>query len=134
MDRLDHVTSYRLGLALTVATALALVVLSGALGVLGAGEADRVYVVVLAVLLLGTAAARLRPAPMAVALLATAGTTVVVTAVALLAELPSPDASVVDIVGITAMFAAGFAVAAWLFRRGAAPLSADRARTPAPRG
>lgn len=128
-------TSYRLGLALAAGTALFLVLVSGAVGILGSGgRPDRVYVVVLAVLVLGTVLARLRAPGMALALLATAATQVVVTSTALVGGLHPAGASVPDILGITAMFAVLFATAAWLFRRADGPVTADRPRTPAPRG
>ena len=131
-------SAHRLGLALTAATAVLLVLAASALGILGdGGRPDRVYVVVLAVLLLGSVVARLRAAGMVVALLGTAAAQVVVTAVALLGDLAPPDASVVDVVAVTAMYAGLWATAAWLFHRASGARSAvsvGRPRTPAPRG
>jgi hypothetical protein len=113
-------TYYRLASALAIATVLFLVLAIGALGILGeGGRPDRVYAGVLAVAILGTLIARLRAPGMARALLATAVTQVLVTVVALLAGLPPEGASVVDILGINAMYAALFALSAWLFRRAA---------------
>ena len=71
-----------------------------------------------AVLVLGTIVARLRAPGMALALVATAATQVLVTVVALVAGLPQ-DASIVDVLGINAMYAALFCLSAWLFRRAA---------------
>ena len=114
-------TSYRLAIVVALATALLLVLGIGALGVIGAGgRADRGYLAVLLVLAVGTAIARLRPRGMAVALLATALTQVLVPVVVLAAEVPGTEGvSVVDVVGLTAMFAGLFGVSAWLFRRAA---------------
>ncbi len=66
---------------------------------------------------------------MAVALTATALTQVLVAAIAVVAVAAGVDdfegASIVDIVGINAMYAALFGLAAWLFRRSAAQRSAQ---------
>ena len=91
----------------------------GALGIIGdGGRDDRIYAAVLAVLAIGTVVARLRPHGMSLALLATALTQAVVTVVALVVGVPE-DASVVDILGINAMYVALFCLSAWLFRRAA---------------
>jgi hypothetical protein len=64
---------YRLGVGVALATALFLILGSGAVGIIGAGgQPDRIYAAVLAVLVVGTVIARLRPAGMAVVLAATA--------------------------------------------------------------
>lgn len=113
-------TSYRLGLALAVVTAAFLVLVSGAVGIIGAGEEDGVYLVVLVVALLGAVLARFRAGGMVLAMLATALTQAVVTATVLLAGVAEEvGASVFDLVGITAMYVALFAAAAWLFHRAA---------------
>lgn len=121
---MDTATTYRLALALTVATAAFLVLAIGALGIIGAGgRPDRGYAAVLVVLLLGSVVARLRARGMALTLAATALTQVVVTLVVLLTGQHEVDgASSVDVLGITGMYAALFGGAGWLFRR-----SADRA-------
>ena len=112
-------TSYRLGLALAVATALFLVLAVGALGIVGAGgRPDRFYVAVPVVLAVGTVAARLRARGMALALVATALTQTLVTAYAFLTGVPE-GASVVDILGINAMYVSLFSLSAWLFHRAA---------------
>ena len=64
---------------------------------------------------------------MSLALLATAATQVLVTVVALVAGVPE-EASIVDILGINAMYAALFCLSAWLFRRAAeqdSPVAVD---------
>ena len=123
--------SYRLGLGLTVATALFLVLGIGALGIIGpGGRPDRAYAAVLAVLVVGAVVARLRSDGMALALAATALSQVVVTLVVFLAGLHHTEgASVVDILGINAMYTALFGASAWLFHRAAeqpAPVAAGR--------
>ena len=113
--------NYRLGLALATGTALFLVLGIGALGIIGEGGSnDRMYLAVLAVFLIGTIAARFQPRGMALALAATAVTQVVVGLVAIGRGLhTSPGASVLEIVGLTFMYAVMFAASAWLFQRAA---------------
>jgi hypothetical protein len=115
-------TSYRLALGLAVATLLFLVWAVGALGIIGeGGRPDRVYVAVLAVAVLGSALARLRPRGMALALAATALTQALVTVGALATgQQHTEGASVVDILGINAMYVVLFGLSALLFRRAAA--------------
>ncbi|WP_162599882.1 hypothetical protein [Nocardioides solisilvae] len=112
-------TAHRLGLALTLGTLLALVLGAGALGIVGEGGApDRAYVMVPVVVLLGSALARLRAAPMVAVALAAALTQVVVTATLLLAEVHvAAGGNVPDVLMVNAGYAAGFLVAAGLFRR-----------------
>jgi hypothetical protein len=124
-------TAYRLAVATAVATVLLLLFGIGALGVIGeGGRPDRVYLAVFAVLAVGTVLARLRAGGMALVLAATAFTQVLVAVVALLAGLPE-GASVVDLAGITAMYAGLFALSAWLFRRAAEQRTAVDAEHPA---
>ena len=112
-------TSYVLGIGAALGTVLFLILAIGALGIIGdGGRDDRIYLAVPAVLVIGTAIARLRPHGMALALLATAATQVLVTVIALVTGVPA-EASIVDILGINAMFAALFCLSAWLFRRAA---------------
>jgi hypothetical protein len=113
------ITPYRLGMAAAVGTALVLLYGMGALGVIGAGgRADLMYFGVLGVLLIGAVAARLRAPGMALALGVTALGPVAIAAIALIAGLQDKEgASVVEILGLNAMFAAGFGLSAWLFLR-----------------
>ena len=114
-------TYYRLGAAIALLTVLFLVWSIGALGIIGeGGKPDRMYLGVLLTLVVGTAAARLRPRGMAYALVATATAQVVVAVVALaMGQQDAPGASTAEILGLTAMFAALFALSAWLFWRSA---------------
>ena len=114
-------TYYRLAVGLALATVLFLVLVVGAVGIIGAGgRPDRIYAGVLAVCAIGTVLARLRPRGMALALTATALAQVVATGIALVAGLhQDAGASVIDLVGITAMYAALFGASGWLFWRAA---------------
>jgi len=114
-------TSYRLGALVALGTAFVLLFGVVALGIVGdGGPWDLLYVGALAVGLVGAVVARFRAAGMALALGATAGATVVAGVVALVVVLVRDlDASVLDLVGLTGMFAVLFAVSAWLFRRSA---------------
>ena len=120
---MSNTTYYRLGAGVALTTALFLVLGIGALGIIGeGGRPDRIYAAVLGVLVVGSALARLRPLGMAVALMATALTQAVVTATALLAgSHDTAGASVVDMLGITAMYAVLFSLSGWLFWRAAEP-------------
>ena len=118
-------TSYRLATAVAIATVLFLVLAIGALGIVGeGGRPDRVFAAVPVVLAIGTAVARFRARGMALALVATALTQVFVTGIALIVWHDTEGASVVDILGINAMYAALFGLAAWLFRHSAEQQSA----------
>ncbi len=122
-------TYYLLGVGAAVGTTLFLILAIGALGIIGdGGRDDRMYLAVPTVLVLGTIVARLRAPGMSLALLATAATQVLVTVVALVAGVPK-EASILDILGINAMFAALFCLSAWLFRLAAdGPVVATESR------
>ena len=121
LDRVSARTSYRLAIGVAVGTVLFLLSGIGALGIIGSGgEPDRMYLGVLAVLAVGTLLARLRPRGMARVLAATALATVVVAVIALATGLQDTEgASVLEILGLTAMYAGLFGLSAWLFRRAA---------------
>ncbi len=126
-------TFYRAAVAVAVATALFLILAAGAVGIIGDGDHDRIYLGVLVVLVIGTVVARLRPGGMAVALVATALAQALITLTAFLAGLHE-GASSIDIVGINAMYVALFTLSAWLFRRAAGQRSdAPVAAQPGPR-
>lgn len=122
-------TYYRLGLGLALATVLFLVWAIGALGIIGDGSRhDRMYLAVIGVLVLGTVLARLRARGMALTLAATAAAQAVVGGVALVAGYHEvPGASVLEILGLTGMYAALFAASAWLFRQSAEAAHPPRA-------
>ena len=114
-------TYYRLGVGVAVGTVLFLVWAIGALGIIGeGGRPDRMYAGVVAVLAIGTVVARLRPRGMALALVATALTQMLVAGIALGAGLQHTEgSSVVEILGLNGIYAALFGLSAWLFRRAA---------------
>lgn len=110
---------YALGATLALGTTAVLVLGAGAVGIIGdGGRRDLAYVAVLAVGAVGVALSGLRAKGLAVALGAMALTQVAVTVVAILGGL-ADDASVVDLLWLTALFAGGFAGAAASFHRAA---------------
>ena len=105
-------------LGVSVGTVLFLLFGIGALGIVGDGDIDWLYLAGPVVGLVVAAATRFRPGGMALALGATAVTTLVVGLVALLlVALGTADGSVLDVIMLTVMYAGLFAVAAWLFSR-----------------
>lgn len=107
---------YVLALGVSIGTVLFLLLGIGALGIVGDGERDWLYLAAPAVGLLVAVVTRFRAGGMALALVATAGTTVVAGATAVvLVATDHATASIADVVMLTAMYAALFAVAAWLF-------------------
>jgi hypothetical protein len=114
--------AYRSAVALALATALFLVWGVLALGVIGVegDPADRMYIGVLAVGIIGSVIARFRPHGMTRALAATAIAVGVVAVIALLlGKHESPVTSVGELVGLNVMFAAMFLGSSWLFHRSA---------------
>ena len=112
--------AYRSGFAVAGATALFLLWGMGALGIVGVegDPADLMYLAVLAIGLGGAIVAGLRPQEMARAMFVTAGATVLVGLVALaLGKHRAEYSSVLEILGLTGMFAALFAASGMLFRR-----------------
>lgn len=113
---------YLLALGVSVGTVLFLLLGVGALGIVGDGDRDAVYLLAPAVGLLVALVVRFRPAGMALALAAAAVTTVLAGAWSVVVVATDRvDASLLDVVMLTGMYAALFAFAAWLFSR------ADRA-------
>ena len=113
---------YLLALGVSVGTVLFLLLGVGALGIVGDGDRDAVYLLAPVVGLLVALVVRFRPAGMALALAAAAVTTVLAGAWSVVVVATDRvDASLVDVVMLTGMYAALFAFAAWLFSR------ADRA-------
>jgi hypothetical protein len=109
---------YAIAMAVSVGTVLFLLLGIGALGIVGDGDRDWVYLAAPAVLLVVALATRFRPQGMAYASGAAAVTTVVAGAVAIgLVATDDVAASVPDVVMLTAMYAGLFAVGAWLFAR-----------------
>lgn len=118
-------TAYRAAIAFAVGTAVFLVWGIGALGVLGTegDPADRMYLGVLAIGVVGALLARFRATGMALAMSSVSAATVLVGLVALvLGKQHAEHSSVLEILGLTGMYAGLFAASAWLFRTaGSAP-------------
>jgi hypothetical protein len=109
---------YLLALGVSVLAALFLLFGIGALGIVGDGDRDAMYLAGPVVALLVAAVTRFRASGMAVALAAASLTTVAAGAVAVvLVATDRESAPLLDVVGISAMYAALFALAAWLFTR-----------------
>jgi hypothetical protein len=120
--------TYRAAVGIAVAASLILIVVNGAVGVIGSedDDANLMYGGVIAVAIIGALIARFRPRGMARALVATALAQTLVAAIALIAGLGSTGARWPwDVVGLTAFLVALWLTSAWLFRMAA------RERTPA---
>jgi hypothetical protein len=122
-------TAYRAAVAVAVGAALFLVWVMGAVGVIGVegDRADLMYFGVLAIGISGAIVARFRSDGMARAMFVTAAATALVGVIALmLGKHEAEYSSVLEILGLTGMFATLFAGSAWLFRSAAAqPSRAD---------
>ena len=111
-------TRYLLALGVSLATVLFLLFGIGALGIVGDGDRDALYLAAPAVGLLVAVVTRFRPAGMALALAAAALTTLVAGAVAVgLVASDRASASIADVVMLTVTYAALFGLGAWLFTR-----------------
>jgi hypothetical protein len=114
--------AYRAAVTVGLAAAFILVWLMGAVGIIGedGDPADLMYLGVLAVGIIGTVIARLRPHGMARALLAMALAQALVAVIALIAgKHEAAISSVFEILGLNAFFVALFIASAWLFRHAA---------------
>lgn len=111
-------TRYAVALAVSVGTVAFLLLGIGALGIVGDGDRDAVYLAAPAVAILVAVVTRFRPRGMVLALGGAALTTVVAGAVAVgMVATDEVAASVADVVMLTAMYAGLFAAGAWLFSR-----------------
>jgi len=118
-------TAYRSAVAVAVGAAVFLVWGMAALGVVGieGDPADLMFFGVLAVGIGGAIVARFQPDGMARAMLVTAAATILVGVIALmLGKHEAEYSSVLEILGLTGMFATLFAGSAWLFRSAAEQL------------
>ena len=132
--RIESGKAHRLALGGALATALLLVWVIGAVGLIGVeGDPfDFMYGGVLAVGAVGAIIARIRPRGMARALVATALAQVLVTVIALMVgKQHSPVSSVVEILGLNSFFIALWLVSARLFRRAARAQGSEAACHPA---
>ena len=111
-------TRYGLALTLSVGTVLFLLLGIGALGIVGDGDRDWLYLAAPAVLLVVAVATRFSASGMVMALGAAAATTLVAGVVAVvLVAADDAAASIADVVMLTVMYAGLFAAGAWLFSR-----------------
>ncbi|WP_412061519.1 hypothetical protein [Rubrivirga sp. IMCC45206] len=115
-------TFYRAGLGLAVFALLAVLWISGAVGIVGAegDRADLLYVGALGVGVVGAVVARLRASGMVWAMGATAVAMMLAGVVALAAGLVPAYNPAAEILGLSGLFATLFAGSAWLFGRAAA--------------
>ena len=113
--------TFRFACGLAIAAALLLAWLSLGVGIIGSDgdPANRMYLGVLAVGIVGTLIARFRPQGMARALLATALAQAVVAVIALAAGLGRPWSGPLELVLLNGFFVALFAGSAWMFSRAA---------------
>ena len=112
-------TAKRLALATTFGTAILLMWVIGAVGLIGAegNPADRMYAGVIAIAAVGAVITRLRPGGMARVLVATAFAQALVAAIALVrGEHHAAVTSIPEIVLSNGLFVALWLGAAWLFR------------------
>jgi hypothetical protein len=110
--------AYRAAVGAAVATALLLVWMNLAVGIIGHEEdpANLMYVGVLAVGIVGALIARFQPEGMARALVAMALVQALVAVIALIARKhQAPVSSVSEILGLNGLFVALFIGSAWLF-------------------
>lgn len=125
----DPRTRYRAGLGLAVLTALFMLWLIPAVGIIGVeGDPfDLLYLGVLALGLGGAVATRLRADGMRRSMLTMVAALAVIAAVALVAgKQHAPATSVLEVLGLNGMFAVMFATAAWLLRPAAQDRSDER--------
>jgi hypothetical protein len=109
---------YALALAVSIGTVLFLLLGIGALGIVGDGDRDWLYLAAPVALLVVAAATRFRPRGMVLASGAAALATVAAGVVAVvLVATDDTTGSVLDVLMLTAMYAALFAAGGWLFSR-----------------
>jgi hypothetical protein len=110
---------YRLAASLAIVSSVMLVWLSLGVGIIGkdGDPANRMYLGVLAVGLVGTVLARGRSSGMALTMYAMAGAQGIVTTVALATGLGRPWSEPPEILALNAIFIALFVSAGWLFGR-----------------
>ncbi len=111
--------AYRAAVGIALATALLLVWINLAVGIIGNEDnpANLMYIGVLAVGFIGAVIARLEQRGMARALFATALAQALVPVIALIIWKPSVASDVVGVFGLNAFFAMLFVASALLFRR-----------------
>lgn len=110
---------YRSAVGLTLATAIILLWVNGAVGVIGSenNDANLMYFGVLAVGIVGAVIARFQPRGMSLALFATAIVQALVTLVAVVGRLGFPASGPLEILLLNGFFIALWVVSACLFRQ-----------------
>ena len=110
---------YRSAVGLALATALILLWVNGAVGVIGSenNDANLMYFGVLAVGIVGAVIGRLQPRGMSFALFATAIAQALVTLVAIIGRLGFPASSPLELFLLNGLFIALWVVSACLFRQ-----------------
>ena len=111
----------RSAVGVALATAVILLWVNGAVGVIGSenNDANLMYFAVLAVGIIGAVIARFQPRGMALALFATALAHALVTLIALIARLGYPASGPLEILGLNGYFIVLWVGAAWWFRKAA---------------
>ncbi len=114
-------TFYRLAFALLLLTVLVLLWLGAGVGIIGqdGDPANRMYVAVLAVGVLGAVAMRFKARAMVGVALAMAAVQALITGVALVQGLGLPWSGPAELIILNGFFIALFAASAWLFRQAA---------------
>jgi hypothetical protein len=126
-------TAYQVATGIAVAAALVLFWMNAAVGIIGDGPVNLMYLGVLIVGFVGAFIARLQPRGMALALFATAVAQMLVPVIALVIwkagwqdllidpNSPNPpfDPGIAPVFGLNAVFAMLWVVSAWMFRKAA---------------
>lgn len=128
--RLSDSAAYRMGLGIAVGAALVTLWVNGAVGVIGDEDnpANLMFVVVLALGVVGAFVANFKAAGMARAMTATAVAQALVGVIALAGRMGSEAGAWMQVIVVfTFVMCAAWMLSAWLFRRAAAerPLAAD---------
>ena len=110
---------YRSAVGVALVTALILLWVNGAVGVIGSenNDANLMYFGVLAVGIVGAVIGRLQPRGMSLALFATALAQVFVTLVAIIGKLGTPVSGPLDLLLLNGLFIALWVVSACMFRQ-----------------
>ncbi len=110
---------YRSAVGVALATALILLWVNGAVGVIGSenNDANLMYIGVLGIGVIGAVVARFQPRGMSFALFATAIAQALVTLVAIIGELGSPASGSLDLLLLNGLFIALWVMSACLFRQ-----------------
>ena len=111
--------SYRSAVGVALVTALVLLWVNGAVGVIGSenNQANLMYFGVLAMGIVGAVIVRFQPRGMSLALFATAIAQAVVTLVAIIGKLGAPASGPLDLLLLNGLFIALWVVSACLFRQ-----------------